>query len=80
MSALTFLLFKLNSLHKASKTVAHAKTAQLSLVKNLKFATLHFKADIPQAIASLVFLGIASSIRESVSASNKLSNFESAEA
>ena len=77
---LTFLLFKLNSLHKAGKTVAHAKTAQLALMKNLKFATLPFKTDIPQAVTSLVLLGIASSIKESVSASDKLSNFESAEA
>ena len=78
MSALTFLLFKLNSLHEAGKTVAHAKTAQLALVKNLSKPT--FKTDIPQAVASLVVLGIASSIRESVSASDKLSNFKSAEA
>ena len=44
------------------------------------FTGIPFKTDIPQAVASLVFLGIASSIRESVSASDKLSNFESAEA
>ena len=46
-------------------------------MKTLKFATLPFKTDIPQAVA---FLGTASSIRESMSASDKSSNFESAEA
>ena len=48
--------------------------------QNLKFAILPIKTDIPQAVAFLVFLGIALSIRESMSASDKLSNFESAEA
>ena len=49
-------------------------------MKNLKFATLPFKTDITQAVAFLVFLGTASSKRESMSASDKSSNFESAEA
>ena len=49
-------------------------------MKNSKFATLPFKIDIPQPVAFLVFLEIASSIRESMSASDKSSNFESAEA
>ena len=40
-------------------------------MKTLKFATLPFITDIPQAVAFLVFLGIASSIRESMSASDK---------
>ena len=40
-------------------------------MKNLKFATLPFITDIPQAVAFLVFLGIASSIRESMSSSDK---------
>ena len=46
-------------------------------MKNLKFATLPFETDIVQAVAFLVFLGIASSIRESMSTSDKSSNFES---
>ena len=48
--------------------------------QNLKFAILPIKTDIAQAVAFLVFLGIALSIRESMSASDKLSNFESAKA
>jgi len=48
-------------------------------MKNFKFATLLFKTDILQADAFLVFLGIASSTRESMSASDKSSNFEPAE-
>ena len=48
--------------------------------ENLKFAILPIKTDNPQAVAFLVFLGIALSIRESMSASDKLSNFESAKA
>ena len=49
-------------------------------MKNLKFVTLPFITDIPQAVAFLVFLGISSSVRESMFASDKSSNFESAEA
>ena len=49
-------------------------------MKNLKFATVPFKIGVPQAFSFLVFLGIASSIRESMSASDKSSNFETAEA
>ena len=49
-------------------------------MKNLKFATLPFETDIPQVVAFLVFLGIASSLRESMSASGNLLNLESAEA
>ena len=79
MSALTFLLFKLDTLHKAGKTVDNTKTPQLAWMKNLKFATLPFKTDISQAVTFLVFLGIASSLRESMSTSDKSSNFESAE-
>jgi len=45
-----------------------------------KLATLPFKTDIHHAVAFLVFLGIASSIRESMSASDKSSNFEPVEA
>ena len=59
-------------LFKAGKAVDNTQ--------KLKFATLPFKTDIPQAVAFLVFLGIASSIRESMSVSDKSSNFESAEA
>ena len=40
--------------------------------QNLKFAILPIKTDIPQAVAFLVFLGIALSIRESMSASDKI--------
>ena len=47
-------------------------------MKNLKFATFPFKTDIPQAVAFLVFLGIALSLRESLTVSDKSSNFESA--
>ena len=43
-------------------------------MKNLKFATSPFKIDIPQAVAFLIFLGIASSRRESMSASDKSSH------
>ena len=50
----------------------HAKAPQLAWMKNLKFATLPFKTDIPQPVAF--------SIRESMSASDKSSYFESAEA
>ena len=49
-------------------------------MKNLKFATLPVKTDIPQEVAFLGFLGISSSIRESMSASDKSSNCESVEA
>ena len=47
-------------------------------MKNLNFTTLPFKTDILQAVAFLVFLGIAPSTRESMSTCDKLSNFESA--
>ena len=49
-------------------------------MKNFKFSTLPFITDIPQAVAFLVFLETASSIRESMSASDKSSNFEWTEA
>ena len=68
-------------LFKAGKTVDNTqKQLQLAWKKNLKYATLPFKTDIPQAVAFVVFLGTASSIRESMSAPDKSSNFESAEA
>ena len=50
-------------------------------MKNLKFATLHFKTDIPLAVTFLVFLKIVkSTLTESMSVSEKSSNFESTEA
>ena len=55
-------LAKLLTTHKNTSTILNEK---------LKFATLPFITDIPQAVAFLVFLGIASSIRESMSASDK---------
>ena len=46
--------------------------------ENLKFAILPIKTDNPQAVAFLVFLGIASLNKGISLASDKLSNFESA--
>ena len=46
--------------------------------ENLKFAILPIKTDNPQAVALLVFLGIASLNKGISLASDKLSNFESA--
>ena len=76
---INIFISKLNTLRKAGKTVDNTKkTPQLAWMKNLNFTTLPFKTDIPQAVAFLVFLGITSSTRESMSTCDKLSNFESA--
>ena len=80
MSAFTFLLFKLNAQHKAGKTVDNMQKHLNYLEWKIKICHLNFITDIPQAVAFLVFLEIASSVRESMSASDKSSNFESAEA
>ena len=60
---------------KLVKLLTTSKNISTILNEKLKFATLPFITDIPQAVAFLVFLGIASSIRESMSASDKSSNF-----
>ena len=75
MSALIF--YYSNSMHctKLVKLLTTSKNTSTILNEKLKFATLPFITDIPQAVAFLVFLGIASSIRESMSASDKSSNF-----
>ena len=65
--------------YTAQRNTTHKNTST-SLNENLEFVTKLFKSDIPQAVAFLVFIGIASSIRESMSASDKLTNFESVEA
>ena len=72
--------FTETTIYYAGATVDNTQKHQLAWMKNLNFATSSFKTDIPQAVAFLVFLGIASSIRESVSESDKSSNFESADA
>ena len=78
MSALIFLLIKLNTLNLYCWK--HAETHQLAWLKKLEIRNHASQTRIPQAVAFLVFLGIASSIRESMSASEKSSNFKSAKA
>ena len=83
MSALIFLNWNwiyCTKKHFIETTIQNAKTLQLAWMKNVKFTILPFKTDIPLAVAFLVFLGIPSSLRELISASDKLSNFESAKA
>ena len=55
-------------------------TLRLVWMKIFKFTNLPFKTDIPEAVAFFVFLRVASSIRELMCSSEKLSNFEKAEA
>lgn len=59
MSALKFLLFKLNTLHKETlhpKLLTTHKDTSTSLIGKFKFATLPFNTDIPQAVSFVVFL------------------------
>ena len=72
MTALIFLLIKLNTLN--SYCWKHAKTHQLAWLKKFEIRNHTSQRRIPQAVAFLVFLGTASSIRESMSASEKSSN------
>ena len=78
MSALIFLLIKLNTLNLYCWK--HAETHQLAWLKKIEIRNHTSQTRIPQAVAFLVFLGIASLIRESMSASQKSSNFKSAKA
>ena len=45
---------------KLAQLLTTRKNTSTSLNENLNFATLLFKTDIPQAVAFLLFLGIAS--------------------
>ena len=65
---------------KLANLLTTRKNTSTRLNKKFKIRNVTFKTDISQAVAFLVFLGIASSIGESMSASDKSWNFESAEA
>ena len=65
--------------HCIETTIQHAKTLQLAWMENVKLTSVPFKTDnYSPSSCFLGVLGIPSSIRESISASDKSSNFESA--